>query len=252
MATDNERVTIVHISNLHCSRYLSPPSFASYLLSLFSSCVQTIEGTLAELIPPPSTVEISIVLQSVKVQHESELPSAAIRNAILNVGFEIVSNSTSDLSETLNRNRPSLLVGTKSKHFQQCKVCQEEARETEKSDQGLLLPSTPFTSPTLTQDVEGPFKVTLSVEGMTCSACRNTITDAVKELPGIAEFVVSLLENSASAVVENEEIAQIIAVAIEDCGFEATIMKIKPIKSIVPISDTSRTVSLRVNGMHCQ
>ncbi|KAE9410496.1 heavy metal translocatin [Gymnopus androsaceus JB14] len=236
MATDNERVTIVHISNLHCS-----------------SCVQTIEGTLAELIPPPSTVEISIVLQSVKVYHESELPPTAIRNAIINVGFDVVSDSTSDLSVTLTGKRPSLLTGTKSKHFQHCKLCQEEALEPEKPSKGSQPLNAPFSGYPSTQGAEGPFKVTLSVGGMTCSACTNSITDTVKDLPGVSQLVVSLLDNSASAVVENEGIAQTIAEAIDDCGFEATVMKIIPVKSMVPTeADTTRTVSLRVNGMHCQ
>ncbi|KIK68180.1 hypothetical protein GYMLUDRAFT_155642 [Collybiopsis luxurians FD-317 M1] len=87
---------------------------------------------------------------------------------------------------------------------------------------------------------------------MTCSTCSNSIIDTVKDLPGVTNLVVSLLDNSASAVVETEDIAQTVAEAIDDCGFEATVMNIKPVKSKASVADTSRTVTLKVDGMHCQ
>lgn len=169
---------------------------------------------------------------------------------MINVGFDVVSDSTSDASVTL---RSSLLAAGNSKHLQQCKLCQEKRLDPEKSYQGSLLPGVPFAEAEApsSQEVQGPFKINYSIAGMSCTACVNTIGDAVKVLPGVSEVVVSLLDNSASAVVEKEGTAQIIAETIEDCGFEATIMKIKPVKSAA-IANTTRTVSLLVKGMHSQ
>ncbi|KAF9062165.1 heavy metal translocatin [Rhodocollybia butyracea] len=224
-APDAERITIVHISNLHCS-----------------SCVQTIEETLAKLSPPPSTVEISVVLQSVKVYHEPALSHAAIRDAIINAGFDVVSESTSDLSVTLNK-RPPIPSGKTSKHFQQCKLCQ---------DQEAALEQHHSLSEKVSSDPSslGPFKVIFSIAGMTCVSCRNTITDIVKDMPGVLDIVVSLLDHSAVAILESEDIAPTVTEAIEDCGFEASVMEIKSTR--VKESLTTRTVSLKVNGMHCQ
>ncbi|KAF9075837.1 heavy metal translocatin [Rhodocollybia butyracea] len=224
-AADAERITIVHISNLHCS-----------------SCVQTIEDTLAKLSPPPSTVEISVVLQSVKVYHEPTLSHAAVRDAITDAGFDVVSESTSDLSATLNK-RPSVLSGKTSKHIQQCKLCQDEETALE---QHHSLPQKVSLDP----GSPGPFKVIFSVAGMTCASCSNSITDTVKDIPGVLDVVVNLMENSAAATVESEDIARTIAEAIDDCGFEASIMNIKSTRAKEPT--TTRTISLEVNGMHCQ
>lgn len=165
---------------------------------------------------------------------------------MINVGFDVVSDSTSDASVTL---RSSLLAAGNSKHLQQCTLCQEKHQ----SYQDSLLPGAPSAEAEApsSQEIQGPFKINYSIAGMSCTACVNTIGDAVKVLPGVSEVVVSLLDNSASAVVEKEETAQIIAETIEDCGFEATIMKIKPVKSAA-IANTTRTVSLLVKGMHSQ
>ncbi|KAJ3830533.1 E1-E2 ATPase-domain-containing protein [Lentinula raphanica] len=232
-ASRGERITVVHLSNLHCS-----------------SCVQTIERALGQLTPPPSVVETSIVLQSVKVYHDPKLSVAAIRNTLADCAFDVVSDSTSDLAATLNQ-RPSLLSGKSLKHIQNCKLCQEEAAQDEKPSQSLL-PAVPHAAQSSIQDV-GPFKVTLSIGGMTCSSCTNTITEVCKEVPGVSDLVVSLLDNSASAVVEKQDIAHDLASAIDDCGFEANVMTIKPLQhSSKPTQGMIRTVSFKVNGMYCQ
>ncbi|KAJ3857378.1 E1-E2 ATPase-domain-containing protein [Lentinula lateritia] len=233
-STEGERVTVIHISNLHCS-----------------SCVQTIASILAELSPPPFLVETSIVLQSVKVYHDPRLSAAVIRNTLTHWAFEVVSDSSSDFSVTFNK-RPLLLPGKNTKHIQNCRLCQEEESGQEKSSHHLL-PGAPPAELSSTQDIGGPFKVTLSIAGMTCASCSNTITNTAKDLPGVIDLVVSLLDNSASAVVESEDVARDLTSVIDDCGFEATVMSIQSIKKPVTSStETNRTVSLKVDGMHCQ
>ncbi|KAH7869110.1 E1-E2 ATPase-domain-containing protein [Lentinula edodes] len=194
------------------------------------SLQQTIASILAELSPPPFLVETSIVLQSVKVYHDPRF---------------------SDLSVTFNK-RPSLLPGKNTKYIQNCRLCQEEESGQEKSSHHLL-PGAPPAELSSTQDIGGPFKVTLSIAGMTCASCSNTITNTAKDLPGVIDLVVSLLDHSASAVVESEDVARELTSVIDDCGFEATVMNIQSIKKLVTSStETNRTVSLKVDGMHCQ
>lgn len=213
--------------------------------------MQTIASILAELSPPPFLVETSIVLQSVKVYHDPRLSAAVIRNTLTHWAFDVVSDSSSDLSVTLNK-RPSLLPGKNTKHIQNCRLCQEEESGQEKSSHHLL-PGAPPAELSSTQDIGGPFKVTLSIAGMTCASCSNTITNTAKDLPGVIDLVVSLLDNSASAVVESEDVARELTSVIDDCGFEANVMNIQSIKkSVTSSTETNRTVSLKVDGMHCQ
>ncbi|KAF5772392.1 putative P-type Cu(2+) transporter [Helianthus annuus] len=68
-------------------------------------------------------------------------------------------------------------------------------------------------------------RVLLSVSGMSCSACAGSVEKAVKRLPGIKEAVVDVLNNRAQVLfypnfVNEETIRE----AIEDVGFEATII----------------------------
>ena len=55
------------------------------------SCVQTIEDALATLMPPPYSVNISIVLQSIRVRHNLKLDRETVKLAIESAGFNIMS-----------------------------------------------------------------------------------------------------------------------------------------------------------------
>ncbi|KAI0736150.1 hypothetical protein C8Q72DRAFT_769444, partial [Fomitopsis betulina] len=67
--------TTVLLSNLHCS-----------------SCVHSIQSAVASLSPAPTSVEVSIVTQTVTVRHPKDLSRAAIDDAIEEAGFDIVSD----------------------------------------------------------------------------------------------------------------------------------------------------------------
>ncbi|KAI0698532.1 heavy metal translocatin [Cerioporus squamosus] len=89
---------------------------------------------------------------------------------------------------------------------------------------------------------DGPLRVDLSVDGMTCASCVNTVTGLLSDIPGVSEVAVNLIGKSATALKE----------AVDDAGYEAEIIAIHPLNG----SDESevagpRTVSLRINGMFC-
>ncbi|XP_028767416.1 probable copper-transporting ATPase HMA5 [Neltuma alba] len=69
-------------------------------------------------------------------------------------------------------------------------------------------------------------KALFSVVGMACSACAGSVEKAIKRLPGIREAVVDVLNNQAFVLFHptyvNEET---IREAIEDAGFEATLLR---------------------------
>ncbi|CCL99412.1 uncharacterized protein FIBRA_01430 [Fibroporia radiculosa] len=102
---------------------------------------------------------------------------------------------------------------------------------------------------------DGPQRLTLSVGGMTCASCANTVTDMVSAVLGVSEVVVNVLGGSATVVVERKEIATQVVEAIEDAGYEAEVIRVEPLS--VPgekeeVHLGPRTVSLRVEGMFCQ
>ncbi|KAJ7433824.1 E1-E2 ATPase-domain-containing protein, partial [Mycena galericulata] len=195
------------------------------------SCVLTIQHALASLSPPPLSVEVSVVLQRVDVRHSDLLSPELIQSAILDAGFDV---SRPDLAESSEQHNIK-------KHVQQCTLCQNElANDTPASFHSTSAP---------------PFRLTLSVGGMSCSSCTNTISRTLLEIPGVSDVVVSLLESSATALLDRKELGDVAAAAVEDCGFEPHIMSVEPILASggmqIPTA-TSRTVSLRVGGMFCK
>lgn len=72
---------------------------------------------------------------------------------------------------------------------------------------------------------EGMRRVQVSVSGMTCAACSNSVEAALKSVNGVLRASVALLQNKADVVfdpglVKDEDIKN----AIEDAGFEAEIL----------------------------
>lgn len=222
-------VTTIQISNLHCG-----------------SCVHTIEEALSALIPAPLSVEVSIVLQSVTVHHHSSLPSSSIQAAILDAGFDIARG-------------PFAPEERRHRHLEQCNLCKEQSNShsANVSQQGRSYVYSAHTQvlpgASIVPEMGHPFRLTLSVEGMTCSSCSNTVTRALSSMSGVTDASVSLLEGSATAILEREELSQAVLDAVYDCGFEARIISLKPIESVGGRhSETTRTVSLLVGGMFCR
>ncbi|EGN93061.1 hypothetical protein SERLA73DRAFT_127002 [Serpula lacrymans var. lacrymans S7.3] len=90
---------------------------------------------------------------------------------------------------------------------------------------------------------------------MTCSSCSGTITEMVSQLSGVSEVTVNLLGNSASVVVDCKETINLVTETIDDCGFEGEVIKVEPVSHADnedEVTDGSRTISLRVDGMFCQ
>ncbi|KAJ4955224.1 hypothetical protein NE237_012007 [Protea cynaroides] len=89
-------------------------------------------------------------------------------------------------------------------------------------------------------------KALFTVVGMTCSACAGSVEKAVKRLPGIRDAAVDVLNNRAQVMffpnfVNEETIRE----AIEDVGFEATLIKDE-------VNERSLQICrLRIKGMTC-
>ncbi|KAL1465064.1 hypothetical protein WDU94_004659, partial [Cyamophila willieti] len=83
--------------------------------------------------------------------------------------------------------------------------------------------------------------VLIGIEGMTCMSCVNTITDNMRQKPGVFNIKVSLEQKNANIrfnpIVTNEETLRI---SIEEMGFDAR------------LPSSSDEVTFSVHGMKCQ
>ncbi|CEH14212.1 copper resistance-associated p-type atpase [Ceraceosorus bombacis] len=121
------------------------------------------------------------------------------------------------------------------RHLEACVACRAEAQHTVNRRPG-------HTASFETQSSDGPdeslgqpseaFNVTLAVGGMTCASCTNAVTAAAESLNSphlparVRDFSVELLSNSARARVSSKKDAEALRSAIEDAGYDATLVSI--------------------------
>lgn len=156
--------TTVLIRNLHCP-----------------SCVSNINGILSTLDPKPLSVSISIVSQTVVVQHKLSLPVETISHALEEAGFEIDSIIPDHITEsdraagvgieqdghqqtylhtqgttrwrTFGRNKKDEEERERATHLERCDLCRAEQEENEGSKPTIL--PTSMSAKKLPQQSEG-------------------------------------------------------------------------------------------------
>ncbi|KAG6036661.1 hypothetical protein E4U41_005569 [Claviceps citrina] len=108
----------------------------------------------------------------------------------------------------------------------------------------------------IVDDGTGPprlWRVTVSVGGMTCASCANTITEEVQKYPWVARVVVNLVANSASVDVtdQGQSRAQKVVEIIEDLGYDAALDKVIDLYQPNHDPKDEREVEIRVDGIFC-
>lgn len=100
---------------------------------------------------------------------------------------------------------------------------------------------------------DGPHRLTLSVGGMTCASCTIAINQALSGIPGVRDVAVLLLDNSATAILDNKVIVGDVLEAIKVIGYEADVTSIQPLNSGTTTfkMDGPLRVTLSVGGMTC-
>ena len=232
------------------------PSPYRVLTQLLLSCVQTIEDILSTLTPPPYSVDVSIVLQSVRVRHSPRLVRETVELAIESAGFDIESpiphNSIAATKrESISQSISSCFTAKQSKHIAQCSLCQSGEDHAHVITQLPISENIPEVSGSPAEE-QGPVVLSLSIGGMTCAACSNTLTRLISEVDGVSDVVVDLMGHSARVVVDSQNLTPVVIETIEDAGFDAEVVKTEPMVKAPTRETTSRTISLKVDGMYCQ
>lgn len=104
---------------------------------------------------------------------------------------------------------------------------------------------------------ENKFKAILSIGGMTCASCTNSITSSLKELDYVENVAIELLNNSGSVVFTGREHLDEIVEKVEDIGYECAVQECIPIQTESEGGEEekapqSRTVMLLIEGMFCE
>ena len=94
------------------------------------------------------------------------------------------------------------------------------------------------------------FRATLSVGGMTCAVCVNTISANLEKYPWVTNVVVNLVSNSATVDYEGSARKNEIVEAIEDLGYDVAI------DSVVNLGEETqsgewREVIIKIDGIFC-
>lgn len=94
------------------------------------------------------------------------------------------------------------------------------------------------------------WKAVYSIEGMTCSACVGTISNALREHKWIDTVDVNLLSSGATVTFQGKDNLDQIKTTIEDIGYDAELQECCNLKQQQSQSE-ERKVSIRVDGVYC-
>ncbi|RPB13929.1 heavy metal translocatin [Morchella conica CCBAS932] len=181
------------------------------------------------------------------------------------------------------------------KHLENCELCRNEAEMQVKKSHGagkseytvtssdsFSDSSSPQSSPTdsefttsqvvrshpnsatrLPAENEGLYEATISIGGMTCASCSNSITEILGGLPFVKSVSVNLMGGSGTVVFDAKASggakagADKVVSEVEDAGFESALEALKSLESkgeeagLYEI-EVAREVDLRVDGMFCE
>lgn len=93
------------------------------------------------------------------------------------------------------------------------------------------------------------WRATYAIEGMSCSSCVGKISAAVNKLSFVERADVNLVAHSGSVVFRGKSNEHLVLDAIAESGYSGTLVDLEPLLKHETVQ--SRTVSLRVAGMHC-
>ncbi|KAH8176845.1 e1-E2 ATPase domain-containing protein [Sarocladium implicatum] len=193
--------------------------------------------------------------------------------------LEAASNSLPDAHEPANTSRPwsrlwpwpAAQTASQTRdqaHFDNCKSCQK-AVMLEKQTSSTSIDDEGAGDKTLKSDAIGSgqqqgfsvavdavpqssWQATLSIGGMTCAVCSNTITSELQKHPWISKVAVNLVGNSATVTYADRQRTDDIVEAIEDLGYDAVIDKVTELSATSQSSEgEQKEVEIKIDGMFC-
>lgn len=287
--------TSLLILNLHCSscsqtinELLSQLSPAPYRIST-SILDQSVTVTHSEAL---HTKDIYRALVEAEFEVDTvQIMDSGICGSGRSPGGDVITFNAEPehgIEEFAGRLRDSWAGGNKRrsklglKHLENCELCRNQARVREKLQLGAgksdcsVVSSPSFTelSPShqasigsgSVQDAaqpssvenEGLSQVTISIGGMTCASCSNSITDTLKGLPWVKSVNINLMGGSGIVVFDSkvgggaQAGAEKIVNEVEDTGFECALEELKSLETNQnPVENNLYQVTVSIGGMTC-
>lgn len=273
MAPSQTALTSYLLGNLHCP-----------------SCVAAIRSLLAETYGDRiKWVSPNLVTSVVTVEHQANIPGIIqdMAKTLEDVGFEVCavdsSGSSIDSLDSITvvdsdegslvtpqqgsafnvfswlwqSKAPASQEAARAAHLENCEACRSglphDAPSRSESPSQSSTPIVPAGLDSIvTSDVasNGPWRATLSVGGMTCAVCTNTITNEMEKRPWISKVRVNLVANSAVVDYIDHDRTQDIVDGIEDLGYDATLDNVQDLGQDSKKTD-AREVEIQIDGIFC-
>jgi len=260
------------IENLHC------PS----CVALIKSQIQETYGDQVVWVSP------NLVTSIVTIDHYDDKMASvnSIKSTLEDVGFQVCAvDTTSTAVQGLatvsagessaaghkgassgwshfwgERNNSSDQETARLAHLDNCESCRQSASERpayndEKGLLQILQPLDDAAKPLESVVIDGDretsiWRATVSIGGMTCAVCTNTITENIKKKPWVSKVVVNLVTNSATIDLNDRERVNETIEAIEDLGYDASLDTIFNPNEVEQRTEW-RQIQIYIDGMFC-
>lgn len=260
---------IINLSNIHCDKCeLAIRRVLGYSFHVVEASEDQVnELTNREVILTINGNEVKVIgNQHLDLHHYSKLIIKRFEKAGFDVlSWEIINGDDIILSSQLIpiENDTHLhdgffdIVGlfhklsnrkSKNNHLKYCKVCQHNSRKS--SDTSITTSS----EETVVEVPQGEFRATFMVGGMTCSACSQSVSEALSSLFGEKDssssddpnYSVDLIQKSVVAIISNKQMVNKIIDTVSDLGFDCKLVDLLPVHRSV----NTRVVAL-IGGITC-
>jgi len=251
LPTHTPTITLL-IPNMHCP-----------------SCVETITNLLAPL-RPISNLNVSLLLHTVTFTLNPDSPGSSARkpdhvvdkaaNMLRREGGFIVESPGADTSSMMPTVKRRGLLEWAGEHLRSAKKKERTEKEREERRRELHLAhceacreGRPHDGQDEELDNDEVIQTTLSIAGMTCASCTQSIGTTLRSDPAVLSVDINLL--SSSGIVRHLASLSSDAVkeAVEDAGFEAEVIESRPAsleKGKGRAEEMLRTV-ISIEGMTC-
>ncbi|ATY67010.1 P-K Mg Cd Cu Zn Na Ca Na H-transporter [Cordyceps militaris] len=272
MAPSQTTLTSYLLGNLHCP-----------------SCVAAIRRLLADTYGDKiKWVSPNLVTSVVTVEHLATIPGIVqnMAKTLQDVGFDVCAvdsshDGTEDIVTAIDHSDGNLVAPQKgtgfdvfswlwkpkatpsqeaarAAHLENCEACRNGQDHPAPSAQASAAPVHPVQRAPAALDgvvtsdgaYAGPWRATLSVGGMTCAVCTNTITNEMQKLPWISRVVVNLVANSAVVDFTEPDRVQDIVQGIQDLGYDAALDRVQDLGQESKETG-ARDVEISIDGIFC-
>lgn len=213
--------------------------------------------------PPPLSVATSIVSQEIKVNHPSTLSPSRIVQSLSDAAFEIDSARTKEDGieiceeqlEIARRAKPKHGVREQSDiHVGKCDSCSAELAKLASAESPAYTEARNGLTTVMTDHLDGSrVRMTLSINGMSCSSCVSKITGALQPLPWIQSVDVNLLSASAVVVLLDRAHVDDVLDIVKGAGYSAEVLQTEDVQVKKPskLMADSWLASYIIGGMTC-